>query len=177
MYISVYPSIPDSISILIVSPTTIERQVHTSSSFLRERNTTFSHLKEIHGISFRISKVDLETVTYLQSTVNPKNTIREGETLMLTCTGNIGKPPGKLVWQISFPQQNQPIIYSNETTDVESVPEICAFRGTSNLIVQILAEHFKAKFRCFEESQANISGMYIETFPLDVHCEYYIHSN
>ncbi|OPL33642.1 hypothetical protein AM593_08466, partial [Mytilus galloprovincialis] len=95
------------------------------------------------------------TLTPLWSTDKFVSSFREGDTVQFTCTGNIGKPPGRFVWQI-IPQQGEPIFYSNETTVViDQIPDICSFRGTSNLTVGITADHFKAKVRCFEESQAN----------------------
>ncbi|CAC5407990.1 unnamed protein product [Mytilus coruscus] len=67
-----------------------------------------------------------------------------------------------------IPQQEEPSIYSKETTVVYQIPDICSFRGTSNLTVQITADHFKAKVRCFEESQADVLGMFVETELLNV---------
>lgn len=100
--------------------------------------------------------------------------LREWVTVIFTCTGNIGRPPGKLIWQKISPQQHTSITYSNETTEIEETPEICSFRGKSNLIIPITPEDLKAKIRCYEESQANVKGMYLETKPFDVLCEYNI---
>ncbi|CAC5393405.1 unnamed protein product [Mytilus coruscus] len=97
--------------------------------------------------------------------------VSEWWTVMFTSTGNIGKPPGKLIWQKISPQQKMSVTYSNETTEIEELPEICSFRGTSNLTIQISGEDFKAKIRCFDTSQANVRGMYVETEPFDVLCE------
>lgn len=93
---------------------------------------------------------------------------------MFTCTGDIGKPPGKLIWQKIFLQHNRSITYAKITTHLEEVPGRCTFKGTTNLTVQISAEDFKARILCFEESQANVPGMYVETKPLDVHCKYFL---
>lgn len=141
-YISVSPSIPDGITSSIVSQTKSEKQDINSTSFPDEKNNT----------SLQI--------------------FREGDTVMFTCTGNIGNPPGYYIWQMCLPQQDRPIIYSNETTEKEDIFDKCYFRGTSNLTVQISENHLKSKFRCFEESYANVVGMYVETEPLNVHCEY-----
>ncbi|CAG2251548.1 unnamed protein product [Mytilus edulis] len=104
----------------------------------------------------------------MQTTQNSVPSFREGDTVQFTCTGNIGKPPGRFVWQL-IPEQGEPIVYYNETTVVvDKIPDICSFRGTSNLTVEITAEYFKAKVQCFEESQADVLGMFVETEPLYV---------
>ncbi|CAC5388973.1 ALCAM [Mytilus coruscus] len=66
------------------------------------------------------------------------------------------------------PQEQKPITYSNETTYKEEIPGQCSFKGTSHLTVKIDAEDIKAKIRCFEESQVNVTGMYLETELFDV---------
>ncbi|XP_052075467.1 CD166 antigen-like [Mytilus californianus] len=111
---------------------------------------------------------DTEPSTNFQVTKNPLTFFREGDTVKFTCTGNIGNPPGNYIWQMISPQQDQQIIYFNETTEKEEISEKCSFRGTSNLTVHIATDHLKVKFRCFEESQADVPETYVETPPLDV---------
>ncbi|CAG2251551.1 unnamed protein product [Mytilus edulis] len=115
---------------------------------------------------------DTDNLMPLLTTVKSVSNFREGDTVQFTCTGNIGKPPGRFVWQI-IPQQGKPIFYSNVTTVVvDQIQDICSFTGTSNLTVEITAHHFKAKSQCFEESQADVKGMFVETEPLDVYCKH-----
>ncbi|VDI51998.1 Hypothetical predicted protein [Mytilus galloprovincialis] len=95
--------------------------------------------------------------------------LREGDTVTLTCTGNIGNPPGKFIWQKYSPQHNQHILYTNATTEKEEKSENCTFRGTSNITVHLTPDHFEAKYCCFEESQKDVAGMYVETEPLNIH--------
>lgn len=127
-------------------------------------------MKEIprYRVSHKIAALlnGLRNLTHLQSSGNSSTLYREGDIVKFACTGDIGKPPGKLIWQTTSPGQKRPIIYSNETTDVEPIPDICSFRGTSNLTVKISAEHFQAIFRCFEESQASLPEMHLETTPM-----------
>lgn len=124
-------------------------------------------------LTVRKNPIDTTMSTQLQSTVKPTK-CREGDTMVFTCTGNIGKPPGKLVWQKIYKQQNEKIsiMYSNESEFIEELTEKCYFKSTTNLTVRISAEDLNAKFRCFEESQANSPDMYVETPNLDVQCEY-----
>lgn len=91
---------------------------------------------------------------------------------MFTCEGNIGKSHCKLIWQKISQQLKISVTYSDETTEIEEIPEICSFRGTSNLTIQITPEDSKAKSRCFEESQADVEGMYLETESFEVLCEF-----
>ncbi|CAC5386258.1 unnamed protein product [Mytilus coruscus] len=48
------------------------------------------------------------------------------------------------------------------------MPKICSLKGTSNLTLQISADDLNAKIRCFEESQADVPEMFIETGSFDV---------
>lgn len=165
---------PTNISSFIVSTQRTEQQENKLSNLLLERNTTLFRIKQNCSLSYWSHSNDILNLIYLQSTKTPLTFFREGDTVIFTCTGNIGKPPGRLIWQKMSPQLERPVIYSNETSDVEFIPYVCSFRGTSNLTVLLSAEDLNAQFRCFEESQANILEMYVETAPLDVHCEYYI---
>lgn len=117
------------------------------------------------------SSTNTITTTHLYSTEKLPFVFREGDTVMFTCVGNIGNPPGKLIWQLTFPNGKKPITYSNETTYKEEISSQCVFKGTSHLKVKLYAEDRKAKIRCFEESQENVPGMYLETKPLEVHCK------
>lgn len=118
------------------------------------------------------SSTDTVTNTHLELTDNIPLVYSEEDNVTFTCTGDIGNPPGKLIWQKTFPQGKIPITYSNETTYIEEIPGKCSFKGTSHLMVKIYAEDIKAKIRCFEESQANETDMHLETEPFDVLCEY-----
>ncbi|CAC5425220.1 CADM3 [Mytilus coruscus] len=155
---------PGRISSIIVSSTKTEIQGLKSSIC----NTSLS-TKKNDILTIPTSPIDTVTITHLQSTENLQFVFREDDTIMFTCSGNIGNPPGKLIWQKTFPQEKKPITYSNETTYIEEIPGKCSFKGTSHLTVKIYAEDIKAKIRCFEESQVNVPGMYIETEPFDVH--------
>ncbi|CAC5385987.1 unnamed protein product [Mytilus coruscus] len=154
---------PDSISSIIVLSPKHQMQGYSSSIY----NTSVS-TNNYDILTFRTSSIDTVTNTHLQSTDKLPLVFREGDTVMFICTGDIGSPPGKLIWQKTFPQEKKPITYSNETTDKEEIPGECSFKGTSHLSVKIDAEDIKAKIRCFEESQVNVTGMYLETEPFDV---------
>ncbi|CAG2232323.1 unnamed protein product [Mytilus edulis] len=159
--VHVMSSKPDHISSIIVASTT-EMQGSTSSIY----KTTLSSQK---GDSFSIpSSIETVTKTQLPSNDNLPLVYNEEDNVMFTCTGNIGNPPGKFIWQKTFSQGKTPIVYSNETTYIEEIPGTCSFNGTSHLTVKIYAEDIKAKIRCFEESQANETDMYLETEPFDV---------
>lgn len=160
---------PDSISCEVTASIRKKKQENSSANFRNNRNN-------IALSTNRNSRSSLLTDTYdvmpLLTTEKSVSSFREGDTVQFTCTGNIGKPPGRFVWQI-IPQQGQSIVYFNETTVViDTIPDICSYRGSSNLTVQITADHFKAKIRCFEESQADMLGMFVETEPLEVNCKY-----
>ncbi|CAC5386252.1 unnamed protein product [Mytilus coruscus] len=153
---------PDSIPSIILLSTKSETRGYSSSLY-----NTFFRTKNNAILTFWTPP----TTKHMQSTANVSLIFREGDTIMFICTGNIGNPPGKLIWQKMLPQGKKPINYSNETTDIEEIPGKCSFKGTSHLTVKVYAEDIKATIRCFEESQVNVPGMSLETEPFDVQCE------
>lgn len=163
---------PDSISYVVIASIRIEKEDNSSANFPNNRNNLSLSTNRSSKSSLYTLFTDTVTVTSIQFTEKSVSSFREGDTVQFTCTGNIGKPPGKFVWQI-IPQTGEPIVYSNETTvDVDLIPALCSVRGNSNLTVQISVDHSKAKLRCYEESQADVLGMFVETDPLDVLCKY-----
>ncbi|XP_071181376.1 uncharacterized protein [Mytilus edulis] len=116
-----------------------------------------------------ISSVIVWSAQSKKQEITSSTFLREGDTVTFTCTGNIGNPPGKFMWQMYSPQHEQLIVYSNATTEKEEMPENCTFRGTSNLTVHLTPDHFHAKYCCFEKSQKDVAGMYVETEPLNIH--------
>lgn len=160
------PSMPDGISSFIVPSIKTETKVNSISNILRDSEATRTNRNS--NESFPTLSSFAEGLTFMKYPIY----IREGDILMFTCMGNIGKPPGKLIWQKIFLKQNRSIIYDNITTYVEEITGTCSFKGTSNLTVKVFAEDLKEKIRCFEESQANVSEMFVETEPLDVHRKY-----
>ncbi|CAC5421815.1 CADM3 [Mytilus coruscus] len=94
---------------------------------------------------------------------------REGDNVTFVCSGNVGRPPGNIVWQKMFTQSNRSLNDVNATTQKEAVTWKCSFNGTSYLTFQLSAKDYKAKIRCFVVSQDGIPGLYVETKPLDIH--------
>ncbi|CAC5425224.1 unnamed protein product [Mytilus coruscus] len=166
--VKAFPSMPDSISHVVIASMGIKKQENSSENLLNNQNNFSLSTNRNSRLSFSTLLTDAVTLIPLRTTNKSVSSFRGGDTVQFICTGNIGKPPGRFVWQI-VPQQREPIVYSNETTVVvDQIPDICSFRGTSNLTVDITADHFKAKVRCFEESQADMLGMFVETKPLNV---------
>ncbi|XP_071181282.1 basal cell adhesion molecule-like [Mytilus edulis] len=164
--VEAYPSVPDSISCVVTASIRIQKQDNSSTNFPNNRNNFAPSPNRDSRSSLLTDTVNITPVLTTEKSVT---SFREGDTVKFICTGNIGKPPGRFVWQI-IPQQGEPVVYSNETTfAIDQTPAICSYRGTSNLTVQIAADHFKAKVRCFEESLNDVLGMYVETEPLDVY--------
>ncbi|VDI17039.1 Hypothetical predicted protein [Mytilus galloprovincialis] len=160
---------PERISYVVIALIRKQKRDNSSATFINNRNNILFSTKQNENSSFYTLLTDTVTSNPMKSTENPVSSFREGDTIQFTCTGNIGKPPGKFIWQI-IPQQGEPIVYYNETTVVvDQIPDTCSFRGTSNLTVEITADHLKAKVRCFEESLADVKGMFVETEPLDVY--------
>ncbi|CAC5386265.1 CADM3 [Mytilus coruscus] len=166
--VKAFPSMPDIISYIVIASIGIKKQDNSSGNLSNNRNNISLSTNRNSRLSFSTLLTDTVTLTSLRSTEKSVPSFREGDSVQFTCTGNIGKPQGRFVWEI-IPQQGEPIVFSNETTEVvDQIRDICSFRGTSNLTFQMISDYFKAKVRCFEETQADVIGMFVETEPLDV---------
>lgn len=163
---------PDSISYVVIASIGTKKQENNSENVLNNQSNGSARTNRNNSSSFSTLLTDTVTLIPLRTTKKSVSSFREGDTVQFTCTGNIGKPPGKFVWKI-IPQRGGPIVYSNETTVVvDQIPDKCSFRGASNLTIQITADYFKAKVQCFEESKANVLEMFVETELLNVSCKY-----
>ncbi|CAG2199644.1 unnamed protein product [Mytilus edulis] len=93
---------------------------------------------------------------------------REGDNVTLVCNGNVGRPPGNIMWQIFHMNEN--ILFKvTETNQTEPSPWKCSFNRTSYLTFQLSAVDFNAKIRCFVVSYDGNNETYVTTAPLKFH--------
>ncbi|XP_052059698.1 uncharacterized protein LOC127700327 [Mytilus californianus] len=82
----------------------------------------------------------------------PSAGIEEGNTVVFTCTGNVGKPQGKFRWVRYRRNSNGATIqetpYETETTTATQMPGTCTFNGTSQLTLKMEQEDNNAVVRC-----------------------------
>ncbi|CAC5377952.1 CD22 [Mytilus coruscus] len=71
----------------------------------------------------------------------PSAGIEEGNNVVFTCTGNVGKPQGKFRWVRYRRNSNGATIqetpYETETTTAVQMPGTCTFNGTSQLTLKM----------------------------------------
>ncbi|CAC5377954.1 unnamed protein product [Mytilus coruscus] len=82
----------------------------------------------------------------------PSAGIEEGNNVVFTCTGNVGKPQGKFRWVRYRRNSNGATIqetpYETETTTAVQMPGTCTFNGTSKLTLKMEHLDNNAVVRC-----------------------------
>ncbi|XP_071175402.1 cell adhesion molecule 2-like [Mytilus edulis] len=82
----------------------------------------------------------------------PSAGIEEGNNVVFTCTGNVGKPQGKFRWVRYRRDSNDVTIqetpYESETTTAVIMPGTCTFNGTSSLTLKMEQLDNNAVVRC-----------------------------
>lgn len=100
-----------------------------------------------------------------------KPVITEGYNVTFACSGDVGRPPAKFIFQ---KYRNAHILFMNNSstsTSIQELPDNCSYYRTSNITLQIAAEDNQAVMRCVVVSTLTDENMYVETKPLDVKCK------
>ncbi|VDH98177.1 Hypothetical predicted protein [Mytilus galloprovincialis] len=109
---------------------------------------------------------DTEISTVKQSTTSA--IIKEGDIITCICAGNVGKPPGKLIWQKYRHGEKVPMNYTHMSTIATEVTDKCSYYGTSYLQLRVTSSDNQAIIRCFIDSPLAKPYMYVEMKPIDV---------
>ncbi|XP_071121768.1 uncharacterized protein [Mytilus edulis] len=128
---------------------------------LEDESTTVS---QIQNTSFPPNFTEISTVK--QSTTTA--IFQEGDTITCSCAGNVGKPPGKFIWQKYRHGEKVPMNYTNITTKATEVPDKCSYYGISYLQFQVTALDNQAIIRCVLDSPLAKPYMYVEMKPIDI---------
>ena len=101
----------------------------------------------------------------------PTAGIEEGQTIVFTCTGNVGKPQGRFRW-IRI-RGNQEQIFDDETTTATFMPGTCTYNGTSTFTMTMTPEDKDVVVRC-QIMYENFAKQNRQTQPIDVYCKFCI---
>ncbi|CAC5417226.1 unnamed protein product [Mytilus coruscus] len=93
--------------------------------------------------------------------------LKKGDNITFICTGNVGNPPGKFIWQ-KYKHGENPTDYTDITTTIQEVSDMCSYNGSSTLTIQVTDEDNQAIIRCTVISPLAQPNMYIETIPMEV---------
>ncbi|XP_071175290.1 uncharacterized protein [Mytilus edulis] len=104
----------------------------------------------------------------------PSAGIEEGNNVVFTCTGNVGKPQGKFRWVRYRRNSNDVIIhetpYESETTTTVQMPGTCTFNGTSQLTLKMEQIDNNVVVRCQVVYQDLPQGsLYVQTNGVNVY--------
>lgn len=181
------PSKPDSISVvykpadpLISSFKHMEYSTSTAILTLtpkeNETISAFQSVKQNDKTEYsRIQTDDYETTTSMSSEVDfSKTSIVEGDSITVICTGEVGKPPAKHIFQKLLFGQIVPMKSTFTAASISEMSDNCSYYRTSNLTFQVTSEDNNAVIRCVVNSSMADPDMYVETEPIEVHCKYII---
>ncbi|XP_052059560.1 uncharacterized protein LOC127700196 isoform X5 [Mytilus californianus] len=103
----------------------------------------------------------------------PSAGIEEGNNVVFTCTGNVGKPQGKFRWVRYRYNSNGDTIqetpYESQNTTVVQMPGNCSFNGTSQLTLEMEQLDNNAVVRCQVIYQNVPQELYQQTNPIKVY--------
>ncbi|CAC5404102.1 unnamed protein product [Mytilus coruscus] len=95
--------------------------------------------------------------------------ITEGSNIACVCSGDVGRPPGKLVFQKYRRDHILPIDYTANETSIRSSPDSCSYYRTSNITFKVTAKDNHSVLRCAVISTLAEGNVYVESQPLEVY--------
>ncbi|CAC5360327.1 unnamed protein product [Mytilus coruscus] len=162
LFVKVPPSKPNIVTMVYSfeddTTTPITTENTTSPHFTTRQNRLKTTISQI--ISNRRSTND----EYSNAT---STILKKGDNITFLCTGNVGNPPGKFIWQ-KYRHSENPTNYTNIATTIQEVSDMCSYNGSSTLTILVTAEDNLAIIRCKVNSPFAQPNMYIETTPLEV---------
>ncbi|XP_071131772.1 uncharacterized protein [Mytilus edulis] len=115
------------------------------------------------------SKSSHRTTTYYTQQTATAQKIVEGDNITVVCTGDVGKPPAKHVFQKYRDVHTEPVNYTASATSAWEISENCSYYRESNVTFQVTAEDNNAVIRCVVESSLAEPDMFIESDPIEVY--------
>ncbi|XP_063416814.1 uncharacterized protein LOC134699060 [Mytilus trossulus] len=130
-------------------------------------NTAYS------GVAYINVKGNPEQPDILPSYV-PSAGIEEGNNVVFTCTGDVGKPQGMFRWVRYRRNSNDVTVqetpYESKITTAAVMPGTCTYNGTSSLTLKMTQIDNNAVVRCQVVYQDVPQGsLYKQTFPINVY--------
>ncbi|XP_052072190.1 uncharacterized protein LOC127710401 isoform X3 [Mytilus californianus] len=95
--------------------------------------------------------------------------IAEGDNITVVCTGDVGKPAEKHVFQKYRNGHNLSMTYTATETSISEMSENCSYYRRSNLTFQVMSRDNNAVIRCVVNSSMAEPDMYVETEPIEVY--------
>ncbi|XP_076115978.1 uncharacterized protein LOC143083595 isoform X2 [Mytilus galloprovincialis] len=166
LFVKVPPSKPDVLTIVsspkdvTTTPTTLENATYPHVTARQNRfKTTIS---QINSNQHTTNDGQFKHEPSFNSTI-----LQIGDEITFICTGNVGNPSGVFIWQ-KYRHGENPTNYTNITTTIQEVSDMCSYNGTSTLAIHVTAEDNQAIIRCILNSTLALPNVYTDTIPLEV---------
>ncbi|XP_063446592.1 uncharacterized protein LOC134726125 [Mytilus trossulus] len=120
------------------------------------------------SIQVEVSPSKPEIIEFLNRPLTSKPVITEGYNVTFVCSGDVGRPPAKLIFQNYRRDHILPMNYTPTSTSVHELPENCSYYRTSDITFMVTSEDNQAVIQCIVVSSLTEGNMYVELAPLEV---------
>ncbi|XP_063398437.1 uncharacterized protein LOC134683209 isoform X2 [Mytilus trossulus] len=166
LFVKVPPSKPYVITIVsspkdvTTTPTTLENATNPHVTAPQNRFKTTN--SQINSNQHTTNDEQFKHEPSFNSTI-----LQIGDEITFICSGNVGNPPGVFIWQ-KYRHGENPTNYTNITTTIQELSDICSYNGTSTLKIHVTDEDNQAIIRCSLNSTLAQPSVYTDTKPLEV---------
>ncbi|CAC5406276.1 ALCAM [Mytilus coruscus] len=172
------PSKPDHLSMLHTPETVTLSAVQIAN---QNATTTFNYSTapntNLNTTYFTSSNADFcsdssnKSTTYTTEITTSTQGIAEGDNITIVCSGHVGNPPSKHVFQKYRGGRILSMNFTATETSISQISENCSYYRTSNFTFQVTAQDSNAVIRCAVDSPVSqFDNLYLETALIEVYC-------
>ncbi|CAC5420446.1 unnamed protein product [Mytilus coruscus] len=135
----------------------------------RVDNPSITTESEAIRISAQVPPSKPDDILLLNLEITSTPVITDGDIVSFVCTGDVGKPPEKFIFQKYRHDHILQMNYTSTNTSIQELSDNCSYYRTSYITLQVTADDNKAVIRCAVVSPMTEMSMYVESEPLEVY--------
>ncbi|CAC5406277.1 unnamed protein product [Mytilus coruscus] len=120
------------------------------------------------SISVQVQPSVPDVFLLLNAQIKSTPGITDGDNVTFVCSGDVGRPPRKLIFQKYQRDHSLLINYTATNTSIQEFSENCSYYRTSYITFMVTSDDNTAVIRCAVVSTLAAENMYVESEPLDV---------
>ncbi|CAC5388059.1 unnamed protein product [Mytilus coruscus] len=120
------------------------------------------------SISVQVPPSTPDSITLMNLTIKPTLVINEGNNVTCVCSGDVGKPPAKFIFQKYRRHHSLPMNYTSTSTSIQELSDNCSYYRTSYITFMLTADDNQAVIRCALLSNLAEGNIYVESVPFEV---------
>ncbi|CAC5379341.1 unnamed protein product [Mytilus coruscus] len=118
------------------------------------------------SISVQVPPSTPDNIALMSLTIKP--VITEGNNVTCVCSGEVGKPPAKFIFQKYRRHHNLPMNYTSTSTSIQELSDNCSYYRTSYITFMLTADDNQAVIRCAVVSTIAEVNIYVDSAPFKV---------